>query len=194
MKLKANDELVSVDVAYEGDDLILVSAEGYCNKYSSEVISDLAPRAQGVMGMNVKNDELIAVIADHHDSSELLLSSNKGGFKRIHTDNLEFTSRNTKGYRLFRQIKSNPHVLKYALMVSSYGSLYVDNTDELYEMSVSDIPFMDLEQSFSMPLKLNENYFMIRKDMSDICDVEIVDIPEGYFVSEEEEEQTSLFD
>ena len=56
-------------------------------------------------------DELISVVVDHHDGSELLISSNKGGFKRIHIDNMEFTSRNTKGYRLFKQIKSNPHVL-----------------------------------------------------------------------------------
>lgn len=194
MKLKANDELSAVTVAYENDDLILISSEGYCNRYSSEIISDLAPKAQGVMGMNVKNDELIAVVADHHDSSELLISSNKGGFKRIHTDNLEFTSRNTKGYRLFKQIKSNPHVLVKGCMVSSYNSLYVDNIDELFELPVADIPFMELEQSFSIPLKLNENYFFVNKDMSDIVDVEIVDIPEGYFVSEDDNEQTSLFD
>lgn len=194
MKLKANDELVSVKIAYQNDDVILISKEGYCNKYSLEVISDLAPRAQGVMGMNVKNSELVSIVIDHHDNSELLISSNKGGFKRIHNELLEFTSRNTKGYRLFKQIKSNPHELVYATMVSSYSNLYVDNHDVLFELSISEIPFMDLEQSFSNPLKLNENYFVVKKDMSDIKDVEIVDIPEGYFVSEEEELQTSLFE
>ena len=97
IKLKGDDELVSVCLCYAEDDLILLSKEGYCNKYSSEIISDLAPRAQGVMGMNVKNDELVAVLADHHNSDEMLISSDKGGFKRIHTDRLDFTSRNTKG-------------------------------------------------------------------------------------------------
>ena len=65
-------------------------------------------------------------------NSELLLSSNKGGFKRIHTDNLSFTSRNSKGYRLFKQIKSNPHVLNRATMVSSYsnaGRIRLELTD-----------------------------------------------------------------
>ncbi|MBQ2510125.1 MAG: DNA topoisomerase IV subunit A, partial [Erysipelotrichaceae bacterium] len=45
MKLKANDELVSVCVAYQNDDLILVSADGFCNKYSLEILSDLAMKA-----------------------------------------------------------------------------------------------------------------------------------------------------
>ncbi|MBO7698904.1 MAG: DNA gyrase subunit A, partial [Erysipelotrichaceae bacterium] len=194
MKLKANDELVSVTVCYENDDLILITRDGYCNKYSSDVIADLAPKAMGVIGINVKNDELAAVVADNHDSCELLLSSDKGGFKRIHKDNLDFTSRNTKGYRLFKQIKSNPHAIIRATMVSSYNSLYVNTNGEVVEMTVSEVPFMDVEQSFSLPLNSLDNYFFVKKDMSDIQDVEIIDIPEGYYESKQEDEQTSLFE
>ena len=39
-----------------------------------------------------------------------------------------------------------------------------------------------------------DSYFFVKKDMSDIQDVEIIDIPEGYYVTEQEDEQTSLFD
>ncbi|MBQ3296017.1 MAG: DNA topoisomerase IV subunit A [Erysipelotrichaceae bacterium] len=194
MKLKDNDEMVSVTVCYEDDDLILISKEGYCNKYSAEIIADLAPKAQGVIGINVKNDELCAVVVDNHDSQELLLCSDKGGFKRIHKESLDFTSRNTKGYRLFRQIKSNPHSLTRATMISSYNSLYVSTEGELYELTASEIPFMDVEQSFSLPMDQLDSYFFVKKDMSDIQDVEIIDIPEGYYVSEQEDEQTTLFD
>ena len=194
MKLKSNDELVSVAVAYDGDDLILISKDGYCNKYSSNILSDLAAKAQGVLGMNVKNDELSLVVCDHHDSRELLVYTDKGGFKRIHIDKLDFTSRNTKGYRIFKQIKSRPHSIIGGMMVSSYNTLYVYNEGNLDELSVSEVPFMDLEQSFSSPRELKENYFLVSKDMSDIADVKIVDIPEDYYSSQEENEQTSLFD
>ncbi len=195
MKLKNGDEMVSVTVCYDDDDLILLSKDGYCNKYSSKILSDLAAKAQGVMGINVKSDELSCVVADHHDGKELLICTDKGGFKRIHVDNLTLTSRNTKGYRVFRQIKSRPHGISNAMMVSSYNAFYIYNDSKLDEMAVSEVPFMDLEQSFSNPRDLKENYFMIRKDMSDIADVEIVDIPEGYYSSQEEQDaQTSLFD
>ena len=79
-------------------------------------------------------------------------------------------------------------------MVSSYNTLYVYNEGKLDEMTVSEVPFMDLEQSFSSPRELNENYFYISKDMNDIVTVEIIDIPEGYYDTQEENEQTSLFD
>ncbi len=195
MKLKAGDELVSLCLCYENDDLILISKDGYCNRYSSQIISDVAAKAQGVIAMNVKADELACVVADHHDGKELLVYTDKGGFKRIHVSNLEFTSRNTKGYRIFRQIKSRPHSVIKADMVSSYQTLYVADGDKVQEMAVSEVPFMDLEQSFSSPLDLSDSYFCISKDMTDIFDAEIVDIPEDYFSnSEEESEQTSLFD
>ena len=194
MKLKDGDEMVSLCIAYDGDDLILLSKDGYCNKYSVNILSDLAAKAQGVIGINVKNDELSQIVADHHDSRELLMSTDKGGFKRIHTDRLEFTSRNTKGYRVFRQIKSRPHSINRASMASSYTSLLVSDGGQLKEVAVSEIPFMDLEQSFSSPIDLSENGFYIFKDMSDICDVKIVDLPDDYYSSEEESEQTTLFD
>ena len=194
MKLKNDDELVSACVCYENDDLIFISKNGYCAKYSSDVLADLAPKAQGVMGMNVKNDELLAVIADHHNSDELLIASHKGGFKRIHKDELELTNRNAKGYRIFKQVKSNPHELIRATLISGYNSLYIDCGEDLYEVSIADIPFMELDSSFSNPVKTTENYFFIKKDMSDIEEANIVDIPEGYYESDDDNEQTSLFE
>lgn len=195
MKLKGDDELVSANVCYEGDDLILISKDGYCNVYSSDVVSDLAIKAQGVMGINVKNDELVACICNHHNSDELLISTDKGGFKRIHLASLEMTSRNTKGYRVFKQIKSNPHQITNITLSSGYNCLYVNNNAQLTELPVSDIPFMDLEQSFSNPMSLKYPYFYVKKDMSDIEEVAIVDIPEGYYQDDvQEDEQTSLFE
>ncbi len=193
MKLRDDDELVSVCVCYQGDDLILLTKEGYCNRYSSDILSDLAPKALGVIAINVKNDELASVVADRHGSEELLLCSNKGGFKRIHKETLDLTSRNTKGYRVFKQIKSNPHYIHRSMMVSGYSNLYICNDGSVNEIPVSNIPFMDLEQSFSVPLKLKSGYFIVKKDMSDISDVEIIDLPEGYYDRQQEEEQTSLF-
>jgi len=193
MKLKSDDELVSVALAYENDDVILVSKDGHYNKYSCEVLGDIAPRAMGVGGINVKSDELAGICVDHHDGSALLLASDKGGFKRIHFENLEFTSRNAKGNRLFKQIKSNPHEILYVKDITSYTSLLFDG-EELISLPVSEIPFMDVESSFSNPLNISGEYGFIKDDMSDIKEVEIIDIPEGYFANEDENEQTNLFE
>ena len=194
MKLRNDDELVSIALAYEGDDVILISKDGYYNKYSLEVLGDLAPRAQGVGGINVKASELCGVVANHHDGSELLLASNKGGFKRLHFDDLQLTSRNVKGNRLFKQIKSNPHELIYAKEVSSYTSLVFDQNESV-TLAVSEIPFMDVESTFSSPLSVSGDYSFIKDDMSDIKEAEIIDLPSDYYEANEEEDyQVNLFE
>lgn len=195
IKLKSDDELVSIGVAYTKDDLIIISKNGYYNKYSSDVVNDSALKAQGVYGIKLKDDEVSGIVIDHHESEELLLASNKGGFKRIHLQDLQMTSRYTRGSMLFRQIKSNPHYIRQITTVSSYNSLYVDNVGQLIELPVSEIPFMSCEQSFSNPLNLNEDYYFIKKDLSDIEAVKIIDIPKDYYQNNEEDlTQTSLFE
>ena len=194
MKLKNNDELVAACLAYENDDVVLVSKDGYYNKYSIEVLSDLAAKAQGVGGINVKNSELAGIAVDHHDNTALLVTSNKGGFKRLHFEDLAFTSRNTKGNRLFKQIKSNPHELLYIKETSSYTSLIFDQSDSL-SLAVSEIPFMDAEATFSTPLDVNGDYSFYKNDMSDIKEVEIIDLPENYLNNDDEEfDQVNLFE
>ena len=194
MKLKNNDELVVACLAYENDDVVLVSKDGYYNKYSIEVLSDLAAKAQGVGGINVKNSELAGIAVDHHDNTALLVTSNKGGFKRLHFEDLAFTSRNTKGNRLFKQIKSNPHELLYIKETSSYTSLIFDKSDSL-SLAVSEIPFMDAEATFSMPLDVNGTYSFYKNDMSDIKEIEIIDLPDNYLNNDDEEfDQVNLFE
>ncbi len=193
MKLKANDELASVCLCYENDDLIVISKQGNCVKYSNKIITDIALKAQGVIGMSIKeDDEVVAVVNDRHNSNELLLASDRGGFKRIHCGDIEYTSRNAKGNRLFKQVKSNQHNIIQAVMTGGYNSLYISCDNKLTELPVSDIPFMDVNSSFSIPLQLN-NYFFIKKDMSDILEAEIVDIPADYYDSQDENTQTTLF-
>ena len=62
-------------------------------------------------------------------------------------------------------------------------------------MPVSDVPFMVLDSTFSSPIDVKVGYSYVKKDMSDILDVDIIDFPEGYLQdSSNESEQTSLFD
>ena len=193
IKLKKDDELVAVALSYEEDDVLIVSKDGHYNYYSTEMLADLAPRAQGVGAINVKSDEAVGMVVNHHDGNEILITSNKGGFKRIHFDDLEVTTRNAKGNRLFKQVKSNPHDVLYCKSVSGYNSL-IFKDESGFTLSVSEIPFMDLESAFSTPIKFDEDsYYFVKDDMSDIEEVRIVDIPEGYY-QEDAVEQTELIE
>ncbi len=192
MKLKGNDELVSACLCYEGDDIVVISKDGRYNKYSSEVLSDLAPKAMGVGAINVKGDEVVCALACRDDGNSILLSTNKGGFKRLHYNELELTSRNTKGNRLFKQVKTNPHSIMYIKDVNSYCSLLFNDGSKL---SVASIPFMNVEQTFSSPIDIGNEYSFIKDDLTDIEESKMITIPDTYNQKEVEEEytQTDLF-
>ena len=192
IKLKENDELVSVNIAYENDNVVVVSKGGNYNRYSLEMLSDIAPRAMGVGGINVKNDELAGVAIEHSGPNELLLCSNKG-YKRIHFADLDFTSRNAKGNRLFKQTKTNPSEIIGVKTIASDTSL-IYNDEKMTILPASSIPFMGLDATFS---SVGEVLPFIKDDMSDIPVVDMVMIPESYYKHDEENKeytQTDLFD
>lgn len=192
IKLKENDELVSVNVAYENDNVVVVSKSGNYNRYSLEMLSDIAPRAMGVGGINVKNDELAGVAIEHSGPNELLLCSNKG-YKRIHFADLDFTSRNAKGNRLFKQTKTNPSEIIGVKTIASDTSL-IYNDEKMTILPASSIPFMGLDATFS---SVGEVLPFIKDDMSDIPIVDMVMIPESYYKHDDENKeytQTDLFD
>ena len=192
IKLKENDELVSVNIAYENDNVVVVSKSGNYNRYSLEMLSDIAPRAMGVGGINVKNDELAGVAIEHSGPSELLICSNKG-YKRIHFADLDFTSRNAKGNRLFKQTKTNPSSIIGVKTIASDTSL-IYNDEKMTILPASSIPFMGLDATFS---SVGEVLPFIKDDMSDIPVVDMVMIPESYYKNDEENKeytQTDLFD
>ena len=192
IKLKENDELVSVNIAYENDNVVVVSKSGNYNRYSLEMLSDIAPRAMGVGGINVKNDELAGVAIEHSGPNELLLCSNKG-YKRIHFADLDFTSRNAKGNRLFKQTKTNPSSIIGVKTIASDTSL-IYNDEKMTILPASSIPFMGLDATFS---SVGEVLPFIKDDMSDIPVVDMVMIPESYYKHDDENKeytQTDLFD
>ncbi len=192
IKLKENDELVSVNIAYENDNVVVVSKDGNYNRYSLEMLSDIAPRAMGVGGINVKNDELAGVAIEHSGPNELLLCSNKG-YKRIHFADLDFTSRNAKGNRLFKQTKTNPSSIIGVKTIASDTSL-IYNDEKMTILPASSIPFMGLDATFS---SVGEVLPFVKDDMSDIPVVDMVMIPESFYKHDEENKeytQTDLFD
>ena len=133
------------------------------------------------------SDELAAIVVKHKGSNEeLIISSHLGGFKRIHFSDLEETSRNAKGSRLYKQVKSKPHFVKFAKTIK--GTTGIMFKDDEGVPNVSDIPFMDLESTFSTPFKIKDDkYSFIKEDLSDFEEALIIDVPKGYFEETDKE-------
>ena len=71
---------------------------------------------------------------------------------------------------------------------------YLKDFSELKYLDVKEIPYMDTSATFSSVIDLNDNFSYIKKDLSDIYTVEIIDYPEGYNKEDEQLEQLNLFE
>ncbi len=164
MNLK-DDEVVSAFVTYEDDDIFIQTKKGYMVKYPSKEINATNLRSQGVIGINlgsVGNDEVIAATALSESHVGVVVISDRGSIKRVKTDDLLEFKRTVKGEMIFNQTVSNPQFVRYIRPVTIEDWI-VFAGDKPLTLNVRDITIMDKTQSFSRPLDLGKNWYIIDK-------------------------------
>jgi len=142
MKLKADDEVVSVFESTEDDDVLLVSKNGFHLRYGLNEVSVIGLRTAGVKSMNLKDDEVIsASIINGHDF--LMLTSENGRAMRIKLDTIAKLSRAKKGTKVIKDFKSNPNQINFAITVKRNAKLVIDEE----HISVLDVKLCQLNST-----------------------------------------------
>lgn len=175
MKLKdGKDELLKAFVAYRNDEVVLVSKGALASRYSLDLVPSVGCKSQGVKALNLaKEDELASACILQKDKNAVVVLEEKGGMKRIKVQDLSVTSRPVKGEMLCKKLKTNPYHIQDIYSVSTYDVLsFMD--PELLTIACRDISLMSKEATFSNPLELNVNWFIVKG----IEEVKIVDQPQ----------------
>lgn len=189
MKFKTDDELISAKVVYAHDEVIVISTNSYCNYYSTDLINDSGLKSSGIRAINLENGDYVSkvvVIGDQQYS--LALFSDKGMSKRIRLSDLKKTNRGLKGYRLSKYIKSNPQLVKEACICKSSDIIAAMDNNDLLEIELKNIPFMDLDANYSNVYSLTPDYWLL----ADIQNVKIIDFPIDY--NKMQDQQIGIFD
>lgn len=140
IKLKANDELISVQLKTKRS--LLVTNNGYYLQFSNDEIPLVGVRASGVKGINLKDDYLVSGLAVNEDDDITIFTDNKTA-KRLHLSELNIMSRAKKGSLIMKKVKSvNYHVIK-SLITNSKTTFYLKKDETFTELKASDIPLMD---------------------------------------------------
>ncbi len=110
IKLKAQDEVVSVDIGY-GNHITVYTAHGAVTKYLSEQVSEFGINATGMASISLKgreSDYVVKAMYNEKDTDALMLTS-RGNIIRLSIDELEELNRTRKPHQITNYIKSNPH-------------------------------------------------------------------------------------
>lgn len=175
MKIDDDDKIVSVQLAYEHDEVVILTKEGYALRYSIDEIPQTGVKAKGVKAVKLTgDDELASMCVLNKMNTELVILTEKCGAKRIKLADILVTTRATKGLLIAKKNKTNPHAVRYAIACNLNDDLLLNNTDGLMEVKAKDVSLMNKDARFSNPLT-NRDYYRI----AGIQEVKLVDVPEN---------------
>ena len=194
MNIASNAELSAAFVCYEGQDVVLVSKDGYAAKYALTDIPSTGVKSKGVKGLNLaKGDILTSGCAVNKDTTALFFMTKSGNMKRVKLSDIQEGNRPVKGSLIAKKVKSNPQEIIYVNVISSYDVLHFFNGKEDIELKASDIPLKATDSLFASPLELKGEWYK----QKEIEDCRIMDKPLVEANDEkvhEDIERISLFD
>ncbi|MBQ9154173.1 MAG: DNA topoisomerase IV subunit A [Solobacterium sp.] len=177
-------------MAYENQQIVLVTKDGLSCRYNVSEIPSMGVKARGVKAQNVgKGDELASACAIDSDAPAVLYLTQSGAMKRVRLEEIPQVGRPAKGNQICKKVKSNPAVLGYVRGITPYDELtFMDPAEK--KLHGSDVPIKATDSSFSNPLELSKDWYLVRG----IEECRIMDRPEGAEEVHDEVEKISLFD
>lgn len=108
MKLKKNDTIVAVYVTSGHHDVLMATKQGYMLRFDEEEISIVGQKAQGVIGMNVKDDDEIVgahIIDPNEPKLKMFVVTNRRAKRRLNLDEIEKMTRARRGSSVLKKAK-----------------------------------------------------------------------------------------
>lgn len=159
MKLADQDEAIASLLAYEGDEILLCSKNGYMTRYPISLIPMTAPKSKGVKAMNLVEDQICSACIYHNDTAQLLVVSDQGAMKRLKMSDIDLTGRPVKGNMICKRVKSKPYQIAYIRLYDLQQEIVINAQDNAH-LTMKDISLMNKESTFSQPLGVVQDFYI----------------------------------
>lgn len=186
MKLKDTDEVVNVCITKPN--VLIVTKTGYYLNYMASEILLSGPKAAGVKGINLKDDNVISGICYSEKDEYIDIFTNQKTAKRVKLSELNMLSRAKRGTTLIKKVKSTNYEIIKAFSTSTKDIIGIKSKDDIYLVKNSDIPIMDKESTGSVILKQTISDVFISQEL-DIIKDEDIELPK---IKKEEEKIQEL--
>ncbi len=175
MNLPRGAEMLNAFVAYEGQQIVMVSKLGCAYRFPLEEIPSTGVKSKGVKSINLAKDDKVGFgcVLNKSDTAVLFITEN-GQMKRVKIDEIAEGTRPIKGNLICKRLKTNPSRIGYAMGISSGRELAFYDPEE-QTLRASDIPLKTRDTGFSAPLVLKKGWQILKG----IEECMIVDTPEG---------------
>ncbi len=136
LNVKGDDEVVSVMRTSGNSRILLGTKAGYVLLYNEEEINVVGPRAAGVKGINLKDDDVVIgaeTFITQHENTQAIFVTQRGAVKKMNLKEVEQTSRAKRGTMILRTVKSNPHNLIGFTIVKENRAIRIESAKGMTE-------------------------------------------------------------
>jgi len=111
VNVKGDDEVVDVHLTDGQQDVFLATHDGYGLWFPEEEVSIVGPRASGVKGINLKDDDYVVAgkVFEEGMQPKLVMATQRGAVKKLSITDFERSSRARRGLVMVKELKANPH-------------------------------------------------------------------------------------
>nr|WP_245203933.1 DNA topoisomerase IV subunit A [Ammoniphilus resinae] len=122
VKLKKGDSLVSVFLATDADQLLLITKEAMCIHFALKEVGGMGRNTAGVKAIRLADDdEVVASVVTHEEDERVLGVVTKEGIgKRIYISDFMLQARGGKGLLVLKRRKTNPHEILFAAIDDAF--------------------------------------------------------------------------
>ncbi|WP_335868976.1 DNA topoisomerase IV subunit A [Bacillus sp. 2205SS5-2] len=135
INLKGDDEVIDVHVTTGEEDIFLATQNGYGLWFSEEEITTVGPRAAGVKGINLKEDDFVVAgkMISKDDTPSIFIVTQRGAVKKMKLAEFEKSTRAKRGLIMLRELKANPHRITGVQLVHLGDTVCIATTKGIIE-------------------------------------------------------------
>ncbi|MDF2699247.1 MAG: parC [Haloplasmataceae bacterium] len=160
INLKSEDDaLLNVYLSDDKDrEVLLITKQGYINKYDESQVPIIGLKAAGVKSINLKeNDVVVAFVYIYNDNYDLVLLTQRGNIKKIKHQDIDFSVRTNRGQMTLKSLKKNSHEYIGAVLVDNNDNFMVE-IDEAFDLIKNNInSYSEIPSNGKLYEKFNEN-------------------------------------
>jgi len=135
VNLKGDDTVVDVHLTTGNDDLFLVTHLGYGLWFAEEEVNVVGPRAAGVKGINLKQDDYVVSgnLLKPDTKAFLVVATQRGAVKKMSLNDFEKSTRAKRGLIMLRELKNNPHRIVGTAIVYHKEEFFLESEQGVIE-------------------------------------------------------------
>ncbi|TDM47695.1 DNA topoisomerase IV subunit A [Macrococcoides goetzii] len=139
MKLKDDDQVITVQSITGEEHILVVTQNGFALHYSLAEINNIGIKAAGVKSINLKDNDKVVSTEILYPESALIIATQRGAMKKMKIDLFEESKRANRGVVILKELKSNPHKVVNAYIITDDLNFTLSSSNETYQSNTKTI-------------------------------------------------------